>query len=53
MKTEVSLTEQFWAQHYPGGDITGLGADYPELQAQAHKLVQHIRCKLNETPAGD
>ncbi len=29
-----SLTEQYWAQHYPGGDLTTVGNDYNEY-AQA------------------
>jgi HEPN domain-containing protein len=34
-----ALTEQFWEQHYPGGDLTEVGADYPELRRQAGELV--------------
>lgn len=34
-----SLTDQFWAQRYPGGDLTGLGSNYPELRKQAGELV--------------
>jgi HEPN domain-containing protein len=26
-----SLTAQFWEQHYPGGDLTEVGADYDQL----------------------
>lgn len=29
-----SLTEQFWEQHYPGGDLTDVGSHY-ELLRQA------------------
>ena len=25
-----SLTEQFWEQHYPGGDLAEVGSDYDE-----------------------
>jgi HEPN domain-containing protein len=28
-----SLTDQFWAQHYPGGDLEGFGSNYDELPA--------------------
>jgi HEPN domain-containing protein len=34
-----SLTEQFWAQHYPGGDLSTVGADYETLRQQAGELV--------------
>ena len=37
-----SLTEQFWEQHYPGGDLSEVGADYPELRQQAGELVAFI-----------
>ncbi len=30
-----SLTEQFWAQHYPGGDLSTVGSDYEALRRQA------------------
>jgi len=34
-----SLTEQFWAQHYPGGDLTEVGSDYDELRRQAGEMI--------------
>ena len=34
-----SLTEQFWAQHYPGDDLTEVGLDLPFLRTQAEELV--------------
>lgn len=34
-----SLTEQFWAQHYPGGDLTDVGADYEALRQAAGELI--------------
>lgn len=37
-----SLTDQFWAQHYPGGDLTGLGANYLALRQQAGELAALI-----------
>ena len=37
-----SLTDQFWAQHCPGGDLEGFGADYEELRQQAGELVNRI-----------
>jgi HEPN domain-containing protein len=37
-----NLTVQFWAQHYPGDDLSEVGFDYPELRQQAGKLVAVI-----------
>lgn len=37
-----SLTEQFWAQHYPGDDLTDVGLDYAELREQAGHLIALI-----------
>jgi hypothetical protein len=37
-----SLTEQFWAQHYPGDDVSEVGFDYPELRNQAGELIKLI-----------
>ena len=34
-----SLTEQFWAQHYPGGDLSTVGSDYDMLRDQTGELV--------------
>lgn len=42
-----SLTEQFWAQHYPGGDLSGIGANYVELREQAGRLVALVRETVN------
>lgn len=39
----ASLTEQFWAQHYPGDDLSEVGADYQELRRQAGELITLIR----------
>jgi hypothetical protein len=33
---------QFWEQHYPGGDLADVGADYDLLRAEAAKLVSLI-----------
>ena len=38
-----SLTEQYWAQHYPGGDLTGIGTNYRELREQAGRLIALVR----------
>ena len=36
------LTAQFWEQHYPGGDLTDVGADYDLLRSEAEKMVSLI-----------
>ncbi len=41
-----SLTEQFWAQHYPGGDLSTVGADYDELRQQAGELIALIQASI-------
>jgi HEPN domain-containing protein len=37
-----NLTDQFWAQHYPGGDLTGVGSDSTQLREDVGKLVKLI-----------
>jgi HEPN domain-containing protein len=37
-----SLTEQFWEQHYPGGDLTEVGFDYELLRQQAGEMIALI-----------
>ena len=37
-----SLTAQFWAQHYPGGDLTDVGTDYDDLRSQAEEMIALI-----------
>jgi HEPN domain-containing protein len=34
-----SLSDQFWAQHYPGGNLDGFGIGYDALRKQAGELV--------------
>jgi len=34
-----NLTDQFWAQHYPGGDLDEVGQDYPKLRQVLGELV--------------
>jgi len=41
-----SLTEQFWEQHYPGGDLDEVGQDYPELRQALGELVALIESAL-------
>ena len=45
-----SLTEQFWEQHYPGGDLTEVGADYDELRQQAGDLIALILASVPQRP---
>lgn len=37
-----NLTDQFWAQHYPGGDLTGVGSDDLQVRQEVEALVQLI-----------
>lgn len=37
-----TLTQQFWAQHYPGGDLEDVGSDYEVLRQQAGEMVALI-----------
>lgn len=40
------LTEDFFAQHYPGGDWTDLGKNYETLRKQTGELIALIRQNL-------
>lgn len=42
-----NLTDQFWAQHYPGGDLTGVGQDYPILRSTLGELVVLIESGIH------
>jgi len=42
-----SLTVQFWAQHYPGDDISEIGADYELLRCQAADLIHLIESQIH------
>ena len=48
-----SLTEQFWEQHYPGGDLTEVGSDYELLRQQAGELVALIQASIGQPSSGD
>jgi len=41
-----NLTVQFWAQHYPGDDLSEVGLDYPVLREQAEKLIALIQQEI-------
>lgn len=45
-----SLTDQFWAQHYPGGDLTDVGQDYPCLRQSLGEMVKLIETELGSHP---
>ena len=42
-----NLTDQFWAQHYPGGDLDEVGKDYPDLRQSLGQLVALIEATLS------
>lgn len=37
-----SLTEQFWEQHYPGGDLDEVGQDYSTLRESTGQMIALI-----------
>ncbi len=41
-----SLTDQFWAQHYPGGDTSELGHDYTTLRHALSEMISLIEEQL-------
>lgn len=42
-----NLTAQFWAQHYPGDDLSEVGEDYPQMRSQATELIRLINVRLS------
>ncbi len=48
-----SLTEQFWAQHYPGGDLSTVGSDYESLRQQAGELMARIQASIVSRTSGE
>jgi HEPN domain-containing protein len=40
------LTEDFFAQHYPGGDWSSVGANYETLRAQVGQMLELIQQSL-------
>lgn len=40
------LTVHFFAQHYPGFQVTGLDQDYPVIPKQLDELVALIKAEL-------
>lgn len=41
-----NLTEQFWEQHYPGGDLDEVGQDYPALRQSLGQMIALIEVAL-------
>jgi HEPN domain-containing protein len=42
------LTEQFWEQHYPGGDLEEVGEGYSDLRDAIGRMVQLILATTNK-----
>ena len=42
MDLAEDLTQQFFAQHYPGSDLADVGANYTELRTRITDLIQLI-----------
>lgn len=42
----IELTEDFFGQHYPGGDLTSVGKNYDTLRQQAGQLITLIEKRL-------
>jgi HEPN domain-containing protein len=49
----AALTEQFWAQHYPGDDLSEVGSDFETLRRQAGEMIALIRMSVPPAPSGD
>jgi len=41
------LTAQYWAQHYPGGDLEDVGSDYEVLRQQAGEMIVLILASVS------
>lgn len=41
-----NLTDQFWEQHYPGGDLNQIGQDYPDLRQALGELVALVESAI-------
>jgi len=41
-----SLTEQFWEQHYPGGDLTEVGCGYDKQHQAVREMTRVYQGKL-------
>lgn len=45
-ETTQSLTEQFWEQHYPGGDLDEVGQDYSLLRESLGEMIALIEAAI-------
>lgn len=45
-ETAQSLTEQFWEQHYPGGDLDEVGQDYSILRKSLGEMVENVEASI-------
>ena len=45
-ETAQTLTEQFWEQHYPGGDLDEVGQDYSLLRKSLGEMIAIIESSL-------
>ena len=41
-KVEFELTDQFWAMHYPGGEIDEQSLDFHEVRSRLDGLLKLI-----------
>ena len=44
--TATELTEKFFEQHYPGGDLTELAKNYETLRAKVGEMIELIKTLL-------
>lgn len=42
----ISLTGQFWAQHYPGGDLDEVGHDYVKLRESLGEIIPLVEAAM-------
>ena len=45
-ETAQTLTEQFWEQHYPGGDLDEVGQDYSALRESLGIMIAMIEKEI-------
>lgn len=42
----TKLTEDFFAQHYPGADLTKVGREYPQLRTELGEIIDLVKQDL-------
>ena len=52
-ETSQILTEQFWEQHYPGGDLAEVGQDYPVLRQSLGAMITLIKVAVTPPAPGE